>query len=101
METTQNLSEEEKKTPKGRYLSFDQQIGKMKLAFDNAMLPSILPVMETVGYSKERILDIQSNVTKLEKLQQDQTKEYSEQFSETEKLNTQRAQIDKIYLMEW
>ena len=98
METNQNPTDEAKKTSQSNYLSFDQQIGKIKLAFDNAMLPSILPVMETVGYSKERILVIQSNVTKLEKLQQAQTKEYAEQYSETEKLNTQRTQIDEIYI---
>jgi len=99
METTQNLPEEEKKTPKARYLSFDQQIGKMKLAFDNATLPSVFTAMKTVGFTNERIKELQNSVTNLETLQQAQTKEYAEQFSETEKLNTQRTQIDEIYLM--
>lgn len=97
METTHNPTPEAPKSAKNNYVSIDEMIVRMKLTFGNAKLPTIFPVMETVGYSILRIDDMQSKLTVLESLQQTQTKEYAEQFAESEKYAAKRNEIDVIF----
>ena len=94
METTQNPSPEAPKSSKNNYVSIDEMIVQMKLTFGNAKLPTIFPVMETVGYSMPRIDALQSKLTVLELLQQTQTKEYADQYAESEKYAAKRSEID-------
>lgn len=53
--------------------------------------------METVGYTEEKINEFKAKLTTLENLQQAQTKEYAEQFQETEKFDAKRFAIDAVF----
>ena len=82
---------------KSRYISTEQLILQMKLTFANAKLPNILPHLQTLGYTEEKLNEYLEKVTELETLSQVQKKEYGEQYAETEKLNKKRTEIDEIY----
>jgi len=97
METTTNPTTEATTPKQSTYVSIDQWIGKMTLTFDNALLPEIFGAMEAVGYTTEKITGMKEQLTNLVSLQQTQTKEYAEQFAETEKFNLKRADIDALF----
>lgn len=86
-----------KNTTPNRYQSLDKQIQEMKLTFSNAKLPSILPQLQTLGYSEERLNGYLAKLAELESLALSQEKEYADQYTETEKFNTKRTQIDELY----
>jgi len=94
METTTNPSTEAITPKQSTYVSIDQWIGKMTLAFDNALLPEIFEAMETVGYTAEKISGMKAQLANLVGLQQAQIKEYADQYAETEKFNVKRSAID-------
>ena len=97
METTENLPTEPKKPQPSTHVTTAQWVSKMKLTFANATLPEIFGVMQTVGYSAEKIDAMKDKVVHLETLQQMQTKEYAEQFSESQKFDTKRSEIDAAF----
>jgi len=97
MGTTENPTTEAPKPQQSNYVSTADWINKMKLTFDNATLPEIYGVMQTVGYDEAKINLLKAKLTGLETLQQAQTKEYAEQFSETEKFDIKRAEIDTVF----
>ncbi len=82
---------------KKKWISFDEYIAKFRLAFTNAQLPEILPILETVGYTEERLKDYLKQTDELVALGQAQKKEYSEQYDESKKFNTLRSEIDDIF----
>jgi|GEM_PF-4154717 len=49
METTQNPSSEVPQPKKQVYEAIEETIAKMKLTFNNALLPEIFDVMLTIG----------------------------------------------------
>jgi len=97
MESEKNITTEVVKTKQNPHVSIGESIAKMKLAFDNALLPEIFNTMLTVGYTEEKIMGYKSDLIHLEGLQQVQIKEYAEQFSETEKFDLKRSEIDELY----
>ncbi len=97
MGTTENPTNEAPKPQPSTYVTTAEWIAKMKLTFGNAMLPEIFEIMKTVGYTEEKINEMISKLTHLEDLQQAQTKEYAEQYAETEKFDAKHAEIDAVF----
>jgi len=97
METPQNTPAEETKPKKSSYETIEESIAKMRLTFDNATLPGIFEILLTVGYTEERINLLKNDLTHLEDLQQIQTKEYADQYAETELFNNKKKEIDIEY----
>ena len=97
METTQNPSTEVTQPRKQVYESIDASIAKMKLTFNNAMLPEIFDVMLTVGYTTEKIELLKADLAQLEVLCQTQTKEAADKYNETDKFNIKKAEVDSIF----
>ena len=97
METTQNPSTEVPQPKKQVYESIEATIAKMKLTFNNAMLPEIFDVMLTVGYTTEKIELLKADLAQLEVLCQTQTKEAADKYNETDKFNIKKAEVDSIF----
>ncbi|AEK22688.1 hypothetical protein [Capnocytophaga canimorsus] len=91
------MEENTKPTKKSLYISTDEMISKMRIAFSNAKLPEILPQLQTLGYTEEKLNTYLQKVAELEQLMQNQKKEYAEQYAETEKFNQKRQEIDELY----
>ncbi|WGU69404.1 hypothetical protein QIU18_06730 [Capnocytophaga canimorsus] len=72
-------------------LPISELISKIKLAFANAKLPEILPQLQTLGYTEEKLNTYLQKVADLEQLMQNQKKEYAEQYAETEKFNQKKT----------
>lgn len=89
---------EPKKATKSQYMNADAKIQQMKLVFSNAKLPTILPQLQTLGYTEEKLNEYLQKVTELETLSQNQKKEYAEQYAETEKFDAKRKQINELYI---
>lgn len=97
METTQNPSAEVTQPKKQVYEAIEATIAKMKLTFNNALLPEIFDVMLTVGYSAEKIELLKSELAQLEVLCQTQTKDSADKYNETDKFNIKKAEVDSIF----
>ena len=97
METTQNPSTEVTQPRKQVYETIEASIAKMKLTFNNAMLPEIFDVMLTVGYTTEKIELLKADLAQLEVLCQTQTKEAADKYNETDKFNIIKAEVDSIF----
>jgi hypothetical protein len=97
MGTTENPTTEATKPQTSNYVSTSEWIAKMKLTFNNAILPEIFEVMQTVGYDETKINSLKAQLADFENLQQVQTKEYAEQFAETDKFEQKRAEIDVVF----
>lgn len=97
-ESIHSKSNEAKKTTKSYYISINEKINNMKVAFANAKLPTILPQLQTLGYTEEKLNDYLSKVAEIEKFHQNQKKEYAEQYAETEKVDKKRKEINDLYL---
>ena len=97
METTQNPSTEVTQPRKQVYESIDASIAKMKLTFNNAMLPEIFDVMLTVGYTTEKIELLKADLAQLEVLCQMQTKEAADKFDETDKFKLKKEEVDSVF----
>lgn len=87
-----------KKATKSQYMNADAKIQQMKLVFSNAKLPEILPQLQTLGYTEEKLNGYLKKVAELEQLAQNQKKEYAEQYAETEKFDAKRKQINELYI---
>jgi len=97
MGTTENPATEAPKPQTTAHVSIDEQIGKMKLTFANARLPEIFEPMKTVGYTEEKIGALQTELNVLEVKHQACTKEYADQYAETDKFNTKQTEVDSVY----
>jgi len=97
MESPEITTAEAKKAPKNYHDTMDQSIVKMKLTFGNASLPEIFPVMETVGYTAEKVAGMTAELSQLETLCQGQIKEYADQDAEQEKFDIKRAAINDTF----
>lgn len=86
-----------KSAARNTYISAEQLISKMKIAFSNAKQPEILSELETVGISKGSLDDHLADIANLEQLSQQQKKEYGEQYAETDKFNQKKAEIDTLF----
>lgn len=82
---------------KRKRVSFDEWIAKFRLAFTNAQLPEILPILQTVGYDEEKLKALQKEVDHLVLLGQSQKKEYGEQYEESQKFDSLRTEIDSTF----
>lgn len=79
------------------YETIEATIAKMKLTFNNALLPEIFDVMLTVGYSAEKIELLKSELAQLEVLCQTQTKESAEKFDENDKFKLKKEEVDSVF----
>ena len=98
MENPENLNPQNGDKPaRNRYVSAEELIAKMRIAFTNAKEPEILPELETVGIT-EVILDTYLvDIDNLEHLSQEQKRAYGEQYAETDLFNQKKAEIDTIF----
>ncbi len=78
-------------------LPIEGKLSQMKVAFSNAQNPEILGVLQSVGYTQERLQGYLAKVSEIETLTQQQQKEYGEQYAKTNAFDQKRAEIDKIY----
>ncbi len=77
--------------------SVEEKLSNMKVVFANAQQTEILSVLETVGYTAERLNSYLDKVEEIEKLTQKQKKEYGEQYATTNEFEQKCAELDKIY----
>ncbi len=82
---------------KVKSFSIEEVLSQMKVTFSNAQTPEILGVLQSVGYTEERLNGYLDKVAEIEKLTQNQQKEYGEQYAKTNEFEQKRAEIDKIY----
>jgi len=97
MENLEITTPEVKKTSTRHFDTMDESIVKMKMTFGNANLPEIFPVMETVGYTAEKVAGMKAELSQLETLSQGQIKEYADQDAEQEKFDLKRAAINDVF----
>lgn len=98
MGNSENTNPQEgKKSPRSKYVSAEQLIAKMKVAFTNAKEPEILSELATVGITETQLDDYLTNIANLEQLSQQQKLEYGEQYAETDKFNLKREEIDAAF----
>lgn len=93
-----NPAEEPKTSRRRDYKSAAQRISEMKIAIANAQLSPVADALKTVGYTDESLAALQNEVAEVENLDLAQQKEYGEQFSETDKVDTKRAEIAQTHL---
>ncbi|OWK73663.1 hypothetical protein CBW16_09160 [Flavobacteriaceae bacterium JJC] len=97
MENHENKNPQDGKKSRSKYVSAEQMIAKMKVAFTNAKEPEILSELATVGITETHLDDYLTNITNLEQLSQQQKMEYGEQYAETDKFNLKREEIDAAF----
>ncbi len=59
--------------------------------------PEILSVLQSVGYTEERLNGYLEKVTEIETLTQQQKREYGEQYAKTDEFEQKQEEINKIY----
>lgn len=97
----QNLNpSEQTPAPKKQipYVSMEEWIHKMRLAFSNGKLPNIQKEMAPLGYTTEKLDELLAKVSRLEELHQIQKMEYAEQYAETEKVHQKFTEINNLYV---
>ncbi|TXF77661.1 hypothetical protein [Chryseobacterium sp.] len=98
MENLQNNTPESGNTPKrNQYISADELINRMKVAFSNAQEPEIQSQLETVGITKAKLESYLQEIEQLEQLSNTQRQAYGEQYAETDRFNNKLAEIDLLY----
>ena len=97
MENTETTTPEVKKTSTKHFDTMDESIVKMKLTFGNAMLPEIFEVMQTVGFTAEKIAALNTQLLHLETLCQSKILEYAEQDAEQKKFNSKKDEINAVF----
>ncbi len=98
MENLENLNPKAgKSASRNKYVSAEELIAKMKIAFTNAKDPDLLPELETVGITEAMLDNYLTEITTLEQLSQDQKREYGEQYAETDRYNLKKAEIDALF----
>ena len=88
---------EKTNSKKNNYVSLNEWIAKFKLVFVNAKQPDILAVLQTVGYTEERLDGLSADLAVLEDLCETQKMEYAEQNAETQKFDQKKGAIDETY----
>lgn len=86
-----------KKKRKKVYKPLQEFIHDSQKTLINAQDSEILPLLEKRGYPKALILDKQKQFDDLDKLDQDQKKEYGEQYDATEAYNKKVELLDEEY----
>lgn len=97
METTENPTPEVTNTSKTHYETLDEKITKMKTTFANATLEQIFVVMVTVGYTAEKLADMNAKLNRLIELNAAQIKEKAEQTAEQKKFDDLRAKVNTTF----
>ena len=97
METTPQTPEATTAS-KNYHKSLDESIAAIKLALGNATLPGIFEVMQTVGYTAEKLDSMNAKLALLEQLTQTKTKEDADQSAEQEKYDSKRADVNKAFV---
>ena len=98
MEIPENLSPKAgKSASRNKYVSAEELIAKMKIAFTNAKDPDLLSELETVGITDAMLDANLAEITNLENLSQIQKREYGEQYAETDRFNLKKAEIDALF----
>jgi hypothetical protein len=97
MDATTNPTDGATSAPKRHYDTMENSIVKMKLTFGNASLPEIFAVMVLVGYTAEKIADLNAELAQLETLYQVQIKEHADQSEEQQKFNNKREEINAVF----
>lgn len=98
MENPENQNPQNEGTPaRSRYLSAEELIAKMRIAFTNAKEPEILTELETVGITGTQLDEYLAEIANLEHLSQEQKREYGEQYAETDRFNQKKAEIDSLF----
>ena len=98
MENPENLNPKAgKSASRNQYVSAEELIAKMKIAFTNAKEPEILPELETVGITDAMLDANLTEIENLENLSQIQKREYGEQYAETDRFNLKKAEIDALF----
>ena len=81
-----------------KYDSMPEVVVKMKMAFTNAQLPTLLPSIIPVGYTAESLQADYAEVEALEVLMQKQRTETQEQLIESTRFEDSRKAIHQIYV---
>ncbi|HBG40529.1 MAG TPA: hypothetical protein DDZ96_02820 [Porphyromonadaceae bacterium] len=97
-EESASTAHDDSKDKKTRGMSMEQRIEKMHTAFTNGKLPTILPHLEPVGYTAEKLDGNLAKVETLLQLNQQQQKEQSEQYAGTDSFNKKRGEIHDQYM---
>ncbi|SIS46574.1 hypothetical protein SAMN05421789_101361 [Kaistella chaponensis] len=97
MENPENTNPQSGNSPRNQYVSAEQLIAKMKVAFTNAKQPEILAELGTVGITETQLDAHLADITNLEQLSQQQIQEYGEQFAATDLFNEKKAAIDTTF----
>lgn len=98
MENPENTNPQSGKSARNQYVSAEQLIAKMKVAFTNAKQPEILAELATVGITETQLDAHLADITNLEQLSQQQIQEYGEQFAATDLFNEKKAAIDTTFV---
>lgn len=97
MENLENQITDTMTVSRNTYETMAESIAKMKLAFGNASLPEIFAVMVVVGYTAEKINDINSQLTELDTMCQSQVKENADQDEAQDIFNQKRDEITRKF----
>jgi hypothetical protein len=97
METLDQIDIVKKKTARKNYVSLASWLEKMRLAFANAMLPSIFPTLETVGYTEARLLELRQKVVDLERYISEHQTAHASKRGETDQSKKDMKAINVVY----
>ncbi len=98
MENPENTNPQSgNKSSRNQYVSAEQMIAKMKIAFTNAKQPEILAELGTVGITETQLDDYLTEISNLEQLSQQQIQEYGEQYAATDLFNQKKEAIDATF----
>ncbi len=98
MENPENTNPQSGNSARNQYVSAEQLIAKMKVAFTNAKQPEILAELGTVGITETHLDDYLTEISNLEQLSQQQIREYGEQYAATDLFNKKREAIDATFV---
>lgn len=96
METTN--TPEKAPTPQSDYQNIVDFLAASKTALINAALPNIAPKLAGIGYTAAEITQKLQDIETIETLNENQKKEYGEQYKATEILNKTVATLTATYM---
>jgi len=97
METLDQIDIVKKKTARKNYISLASWLEKMRLTFANAMLPSIFPTLETVGYTEARLLELRQKVADMERYIGEHQTAHAHKRGETDQSKKDMKAINTLY----
>ena len=98
MEEVNDTTAKVKKTKSKKYISLGNWVLKMRIAFDNATLPTIYPTLLTVGYDEAKIEGLKAKLTALTNLDTQQIRAIGDQMGATDASTKKRKEINALYL---